>query len=57
MRISKQYFKCYKVMSDTLEISYYHTADSSKLISMFDYVLPLGNRKPKSISREEIKEA
>lgn len=55
----KQYYRTSKWIGDTENIAYWHgdMEKSDKLIKFgFDFILPLGTRKPRNVSRETIME-
>lgn len=52
----KRYFKCYKFVDGKTKIEYWHTAHPSQLLSCYDFIQPLGYKKPKLKEGEVIKE-
>lgn len=56
MRTNKRYFKCYKFMNGTTKIDYWRTNNTVELYAMYDFIQPLGYRKPRLKEGEVIKE-
>jgi len=56
MRTNKRYFKCYKFMNGITKIDYWRTNNTVELYAMYDFIQPLGYRKPKLKEGEVIKE-
>lgn len=56
MGTNRRYFKCFKFVDGETKIEYYRTSTPTVLIDMFDFIQPLGYKKPANIKREEIKE-
>lgn len=52
----KQYYKLYN--TNTQQFEYWHgdTTMSKFLLTLGRYIIPLGNKLPKNVSRETIKE-
>lgn len=56
MRTNRRYFKCYKFVDEQTRIDYWHTANPEHLLSSYDFIQPLGYKKPKLKEWQEIKE-
>ena len=56
MRTNKRYFKCYKFIDGKTKIDYWHTDKTPELYAMYDFIKPLGYRKPQLKEGEVIKE-
>lgn len=56
MRTNKRYFKCFKLLGARTKIDYWRTASPSELYTMYDFIQPLGYKKPKLKDGEMIKE-
>ena len=56
MRTNKRYFKCYKFIGGKTKIDYWHTANTVELYAMYDFIKPLGYKKPNLKEWQEIKE-
>lgn len=54
MRTNKRYFKCFKLLGGRTKIDYWHTATPLELYSMYDFIQPLGYRKPKKLKEGEV---
>lgn len=52
----KQYYKCLKLFEGETKVEYWRTSTPVLLQSMYDFIIPLGTRKPASIDKENIKE-
>lgn len=51
----KQYYKCLKVIDGKTVIDYWHTSTPIMIMNCYDFIIPLGTRAPKNVSRETIK--
>lgn len=56
MKTYKRYFKCYKFVDGNTKIDHWHTAHPSQLLNCYDFIQPLGYKKPKLKEGEVIKE-
>ena len=56
MRTNKRYFKCFKLLGGRTKIDYWHISTPTELYTMYDFIQPLGYRKPKLKEGEAIKE-
>ena len=56
MRTNKRYFKCYKFIGNKTKIDYWHTANTVELYAIYDFIKPLGYKKPTLKEWQEIKE-
>ena len=56
----KQYYKTTKKIGDTINIAYWHGEQSKAETFLsktnFDYIIPLGTRKPRNIPTEQFME-
>ena len=56
MKTYKRYFKCYKFVNGKTKIDHWHTAHPAQLLNSYDFIQPLGYKKPKLKEGEVIKE-
>lgn len=54
--MKKQYYKCLKVIDGKASITYWHTSNMIMIVNAYDFIIPLGTRKPKNIRKEDIRE-
>ena len=54
--MTKQYYKCLKIIDGITYIDYWHTANPKDLLRGYDMMIPIGTRKPYKIPKESIKE-
>lgn len=52
----KKYYKCLKYIDGKTKIDYWHTSTLNMIINAYDFIIPLGTRKPRNIKEEEIKQ-
>lgn len=53
----KQYYKTLNMVGDKTIISYWYTNKPIFLMNTYDFVIPLGTRKPRNIPADQIKQA
>ena len=56
MRTNNRYFKCFKCIDGETIIDYWLTNQPESLLNSYDFILPLGYKKPKLKEGEEIKQ-
>lgn len=52
----KKYYKCLKYIAGKTTVDYWHTSTLTMIINAYDFIIPLGTRKPRNIKEEEIKQ-
>ena len=52
----KKYYKCLKLVDGKTSITYWHTSNPILIINCYDFIIPLGNRKPANIPQGEIRQ-
>ena len=54
----KQYYKCLKLDLEThkTRIDYWYTSNPAMIINAYDFIIPLGTRKPANVDKESIKQ-
>lgn len=56
IKMKKQYYKCLKLLDGQWIIDYWYVAYPSNIMKAYDYIIPIGTRKPYKIPKESIKE-
>lgn len=51
----KKYYKCLKYIDGKTIVDYWQTSTLNMIINAYDFIIPLGNRKPRNIDDKEIK--
>ena len=54
--MTKQYYKCLKFIDGTTYTDYWHIANPNSIMKVYDYIIPIGPRKPYNIPKDSIKE-
>ena len=53
--MAKKYYKCLKYLDGKTTVDYWQTSNLIMIMNAYDFVIPLGSRRPKNIKGEEIK--
>lgn len=53
--MAKKYYKCLKYIGDKTIVDYWRTSNLIMIMNAYDFIIPLGTRKPRNIKEEEIK--